>query len=95
MSGAKKLVSVSATSSSVTETSKEDDVPLQRVPCVHYPIRFKKKEVQALIDSGSEVNAMSPAYASKLGLKVYHTDVRAQKIDGSTLETFGMVLASF
>ena len=79
----------------MTETSKEDDVSLQRVPCVHYPIRFKKKEVQALIDSGSEVNAMSPAYASKLGLKVHHTDVGAQKIDGSTLETFGMVLASF
>ena len=79
----------------MTETSKEDDVSLQRVPCVHYPIRFQKKEVQALIDSGSEVNAMSPAYASKLGLKVHHTDVGAQKIDGSTLETFGIVLASF
>lgn len=34
-------------------------------------------------------------YASKLGLKVRHTDVRAQKIDGSILITFGMVLASF
>ena len=79
----------------MTETSKEDDVLLQRVPCVHYPIQFKKKEVQALIDSGSEVNAMSPAYASKLGLRVRHTDVGAQKIDGSTLQTFGMVLANF
>ena len=73
------------TSSSVIETSKEDDVSLQRVPCVHYPIRFKKKKVQALIDSGSEVNAMTPAYASRLGLRVYRADVRAQKIDGSTL----------
>ena len=91
----KKLVSVSTTSLSVTEISKEDDVPLQRVPCVHYPIRFKKKEVQALIDSGSEVNAMTPAYASRLGLRVHRTDIGAQKIDGSTLETFGMVLASF
>ena len=79
----------------MTETSKKEDVPLQRVPCVHYPIWFKKKEVQALIDSGSEVNAMSPAYASKLGLRVRHTDVGAQKIDGSTLQTFGMVLANF
>ena len=68
---------------------------MQRVLCVYYPIWFKKKEVQALIDSGSEVNAMSPAYASKLGLKVHHTNVGAQKIDGSTLKTFGMVLASF
>ena len=38
---------------------------------------------------------MTPGYASKLGLKVRPTDVGAQKIDGSTLETFGMVLASF
>ena len=70
-------------------------MPLQRVPCVHYPIRFKKKEVQALIDSGSEVNAMTPAYAAKLGLGVRETDIGAQKIDGSTLDTFGMVLADF
>ena len=38
---------------------------------------------------------MSPAYASKLGLKVHHTDVGAQKIDGSTLQTFGIALANF
>ena len=91
----KKLVLVSATSSSVTETSKEDDVALQRVPCIHYPIPFRKKEVQALIDSGSEINAMTSAYASRLGLRVYCIDIGAQKIDGSTLKIFGMVLASF
>ena len=38
---------------------------------------------------------MTPAYASKLGLRVRHTNVGAQKIDGSTLQTFGMVLANF
>ena len=95
MSKAKKLVSVSATFSSVTETSKGDDVPLQRVLCVHYPIRFKKKEVWALIDLGSEVNAMTPADTSRLGLRVHCTNVGTQKIDGSTLKIFGMVLASF
>ena len=91
----KKLVSLSANSLLVTETSKEDDVALQRVPYVQYLIRFKKKEVQALINLGSEVNAMTSTYVSKLGLWVYYTDIRAQKIDGSTLVTFGMVLASF
>ena len=97
MSKAKKLVSVSATSLSVTEASKEEHVTLERVPCIHYPLRFHKDTagVRALIDSGGEVNAMSPAYTSKLGLKVHHTNIGAQKIDGSTLETFGMVLASF
>ena len=85
------------TSTPVTESSQKDVVVLNRVPCICYPMRFKKSKVQiqALIDSGSEVNAMTPAYASKLGLKVHTTDVGAQKIDGSTLETFGMVLASF
>ena len=74
-----------------------EDKPLMldQVPYIHYPIRFKKNEVQALINSGSKVNAMTPGYALKLGLKVRPTDVGAQKIDGSTLETFGMVLASF
>ena len=50
---------------------------LQKILCIHYLIRFKKKKVQALIDSGSEVNAMTPAYASKLGLRVYRTDIGA------------------
>ena len=38
---------------------------------------------------------MTPAYASRLGLRARHTNVGAQKIDGSTLQTFGMVLANF
>ena len=37
----KKLVSVSATSPSVTETSMED-TSLARVPCIHYPVQFRK-----------------------------------------------------
>ena len=38
---------------------------------------------------------MTLGYASKLGLKVCSTNVGAQKINGSTLEMFEMVLASF
>ena len=38
---------------------------------------------------------MAPAYAAKLGLKARSTDVGAKKIDGFTLETFGIVLAIF
>ena len=38
---------------------------------------------------------MSPAYAKRLGLKTRKTNVRAQKINGSTLKTFGMVIADF
>ena len=80
---------------SVTETNKE--VTLKQVPYIHYPLRFRKDTIGiiALVDSGSEVNAMTPTYATKLGLKVPKTDIGAQKIDGSTLETFGMILADF
>ena len=94
-SEAKKLVLVSATFSSVTETNKE--VTLERMPCIHYPLRFRKgtTSVRALVDSGSEVNAMTSAYAAKLGFKVRKTDIGTQKIDGSTLKTFGIVLAEF
>ena len=80
------------------EVEAEDGaVQLEKVQCIHNLIRFRKDSVGAgaLLDSGSEVNAMTPAFASKLGLKVCPTNVGAQKIDGSTLQTFGMVLASF
>ena len=75
----------------------EPTPPLERVSCIHYPVRFKKDQakVRGLIDSGSEVNTMASVYAAKPGFKVRPTDVEAQKIDGSTLEAFGMVLANF
>ena len=38
---------------------------------------------------------MSPAYAERLVFKIWKTNVGAQKIDGSALETFGMVIADF
>ena len=94
----KKLVSVSAISTSMTDI-REKALVLERIPYIYYPVQFKRDtygtQVQALIDSNSEVNAMTPAYTSRLGLRVYRTNIGAQKIDGTTLETFGMVLASF
>ena len=38
---------------------------------------------------------MSPADAKKLGFKTQKTNIGAQKIDGFTLETFGIVIADF
>ena len=70
---------------------------LDCVPCIYYSVQFKKDtaEVRALIDLESEVNAMTPAYVKKLGLRIQKTDASAQKIDGSTLKTYGMVIAGF
>lgn len=72
-------------------------ISLQRVPCIWYLVQFQKdqKKIQALINSGSEVNAMTPIYAAKLGLTIWKTNVGAQKIDGLTLVTYGMVIAGF
>ena len=72
-----------------------DEEVVVRVPCIHYPVQFQEEQVRALFNSGSEVNAMNPDYAWKLGLKIRRTNIGAQKIDGSALETFRMVIADF
>ena len=38
---------------------------------------------------------MSQVFAQQLGLKIRKTNVGAQKIDGTTLETYGMVVSIF
>ena len=101
-------MSVSTTSTSVTEDSEEATLvnakELEQVTCIQYLIAFPGGVTQdgsalgpvsALLDSGSEVNTMHPAFAKKLGLVVRTTNVGAQKIDGTTLETYGMVVAAF
>ena len=81
----------------MTETSKEKYVSLKHVPYIYYLLCFQKDTIgiRALIDLGNKVNAMVPAYALKLGLKVYLINIRAQTIDASIFKTFKMVLASF
>ena len=70
---------------------------LARVPCIRYPIIFRKNSVPvlALLDSGSEVNAIHPTFAQELGLPIRTTDIGAQKIDGTMLDTFGMMVVAF
>lgn len=38
--------------------------------CIYYPLRFRKNksDKKVLINFGSEVNAMTPAYTKKVGL---------------------------
>lgn len=78
----------------ITGLRKED---LEYFFCIYYPVQFKKNtaEVQALIKSRNEVNVMVPAYAKELSLRMRKTNVRAQKIDASTLETYGIVITGF
>ena len=77
--------------------SKSDCPNLARVPCIRYTITFQKKSVpiSALFDSGSEVNAIHPTFAQELGLPIRTTDIGAQKIDGTILDTFKIVVVAF
>lgn len=78
----------------MTEAKKK---ALERVLCIYYPIQFKKEtdEIWVLINLETEVNAMSSVYLKKLGLWMRKTNIRARKIDGSTLEIYGIVIADF
>ena len=94
----KKLLLVLATSALMTHTSRE--ASFERVPYIWYPIQFyrknnedKNKDVRALIDLGSKVNAMHPTYATKLSLRIGKIDVSTPKIDRFHLDTFEIILA--
>ena len=66
---------------------------------IHYPIQFKKDvgktPIQALINSENEFNAIHPSFAKQLGLSIWLMDIGAQRIDGTTLDTYGIVVAAF
>ena len=71
---------------------------LKRVSYICYPIQFcknKGKDILALLNSGSKINAITSTYTTHLGLKVRVTNVGIQKIDGSLLVTYGIVIAAF
>ena len=98
--GVKKLVTVLTTSTPVTVARKEAvgenlGLNLAWVLCICYPINFGIKSVLALLNSGSKVNAIHSAFAKELGLLIRATNVGTQKIDGITLETYGMIVAAF
>ncbi len=88
----KKLVAVSATSTLMTE--KTEGKKLERVPCIPFSVIFKD-QTKALLDSKIEVNAISQVFAHQFDLKIQKTNVEAQKIDGTTLDTYGMVVSTF
>ena len=103
-----KLALVLTTSTLVTEYSEEAILKsfkeLKQVTCIQYPIAFPGAETQdgsaldpmsALLDLGSKVNIIYPAFAKRLGLVVQTTNIGTQKIDGTTFETYEMVIVAF
>lgn len=72
-------------------------LPLKCMPYIYYLLQFKKNQikVQVLINSGSKVNIITPAYTKKLGHQTQKTDINDQKIDRSRLATYKIVIAKF
>ena len=101
-------MSVLTTFTLVTENSEEAILvsvkELEQIMCIQYPIIFLDDIIQdssaldlilALLDLGSEVNAIHPNFAKKLGFVMQTTNIGAQKIDGTTFETFKIVVTAF
>lgn len=92
----KILISASMTFLLIVETSMKDILlALDLVPCIYYPIWFKKNKIWTLINLASEVNTITLRYIAKLDLKICSTNIGAQKIDSSTLKIFEIFLTSF
>ena len=79
------------------EESEGEYPNLAQVLYIRYFITFRKKSmlVLALLDSGNKVNTIYSIFARELRLSIRTTDVGVQKIDGTMLDTFGMVVAAF
>lgn len=48
-----------------------------------------------MINFDSKINIMTPIHIRKLGFQMQKTNIRIQKIDRSTLETYERVIISF
>lgn len=68
----------------------DDDkkVGFKKIPYIHNLIWIYQDKIWTLLNSKSKVNVISPDYAQKLGYYIWKTNVKAQKISGSALETF-------
>lgn len=97
MAGIKTIFFVILTSRFLAPNIDDSTLSVKQMIYIYYPLYFQENQsnIKASINSYSEVNAMAPSYTAKLGLKVWLIDVRAQKIDGSILKPFEMILTIF
>ena len=75
-------------------TDKNTEEELKRVHCIWYYVIFKD-QIEVLLDSGSEINAISLAFTSHLGLKIWKTNFQAHNINSTILKTYGIVVFTF
>lgn len=75
-------------------TRKKTEEKLEQVPYIQYFVTFKD-QIKALLDPGSVDNTISQAFTHSLGLKLWKTNIRAENIDNTTMETYEMVVSIF
>lgn len=66
-----------------------------QVLCIWYSITFQEKFVLALLYSRSEVNVPYPAFAKELDISIQPTNIGIKKINSTTLNINGIVVAAF
>lgn len=76
-------------------TTSLEAISLQFIFYIWYPFQFYGEEIKVLIDSGSKVNIITPAYAPQLSLRSGTTSVRVQKINYWALKTYRITIARF
>lgn len=76
---------------------KDNNMTLAKISCIYDLLYFSKgiNKIQALINLNNKVNAITPVYILKLGLKIYGININAQINDSFILKMFEIVLASF
>ena len=75
-------------------TGKKREKELEWVSYIWYLVIFNNL-TQALLDSESKFNTIYLELASQLGLKIWKTNLEAQKINNSILETDKIVVITF
>lgn len=63
--------------------------------CIQTFIQFSEFLIETLINSSNKVNKIELSFARKLGSYICKTNVDVEKIDGSRLETYEMIIALF
>ena len=83
----------------VYDWCKRKALVLEHILSIYHPVRFKKDanktQVQAFIDSGSEVIAIYLTLVKELGFSINPIDVEAWRIDGTTPDTYKMLVIAF
>lgn len=65
------------------------------MPYIYYLLYIHNNKVWTLFDNINKVNAMRLDYGQELDFKIWKTNIETHKIDGSILETFGLIIADF